>query len=100
MDIYKMKYKLQLNNFSLYQMEQHTDYNKLFITKNEHGTYDEFYDYSIVLKIDVITKYILDYSILKQNDDYNILKIKNIFENNVNCKTTIYDFCDIICNLI
>ena len=86
MDFYNIKHKLKLHNYNLYKLTN----NKFCITKNEHGTYDEFYDFAINIEIDITTEIILHWDIIQNNKN-----ITNIF---IKDNTTLSNLCDYLCN--
>ena len=94
MDFYTIKYKLQSHNYNLYKLAE----NQFSITKNEHGTYDEFYDFSINITIDTLNSNIQHWNIYIQNPNNN--SQKNQIEQIIKQSTTLFNLCDKLCYFI
>lgn len=95
MDVYELKYKLQKHNYTFYE-HTHTKY---CITKNEHGTYDEFYDFAIHIEVEPKTYCIVNWDVYIQKNDKTIEKdIYTLLNNSIHKhKTTFMEVCDILC---
>ena len=76
----QIDYIIHQKNYSLWRISD----SMFDIIKNEHGTYGEFYDFMITLKMDPITKNIINYELKISTDNKEINNNKEFIEETIN----------------
>ena len=82
----QIDYIIRQKNYSLWRISD----SMFDIIKNEHGTYGEFYDFMITLKMDPITKNIINYELKISTDNKEF--IEETINDIMNKPITLQDF--------
>lgn len=95
LDYNQINYIINKKNYSLWRISD----TKYDITKNEYGTYDEYYDLKIFIEIDELTSIVKYWSIYSGGDipsEQFEHKLRNMYNSNI----LFENFCFAIANEI